>query len=231
MPVGKLFPPGVGFAVADAADFSAELFPVEAACIARAVPKRRSEFAAGRACARRAMMEIGGSAQALPAGSDRAPVWPDGIVGSISHCDGMCAAVAARRGDGFAALGLDIEPRLELDADLLDIVCSEREIAWLSALPKRDSGVMSRAMFCAKEAVFKAQYPLSHAMIDFHAVTVDIDVPGGAFLATFIADAHPFHAGDRLSGRLHMDGDFILAGLAIRGVSSSAARSELALCA
>ena len=41
-------------------------------------------------------------------GQDRAPLWPDGFVGSISHARGVCAAVAASRADA-ASLSLDVE--------------------------------------------------------------------------------------------------------------------------
>src|SRR5215469_16812348 len=73
------------------------LRPAEAAIVARAVEKRRAEFATGRACAHAALDAWGAPDAPLLPGPDRAPLWPDGFVGSISHARGACAAVAAPR--------------------------------------------------------------------------------------------------------------------------------------
>ena len=75
-----------------------ELLPPEAQAIDHAVPKRRREFTAGRTAARRACARLGVWAGALPVAADRTPVWPEGVVGSISHSDLSCAVLAGRRG-------------------------------------------------------------------------------------------------------------------------------------
>src|SRR5450631_1635810 len=73
------------------------LLPEEAAGLGRAVPERQQEFAAGRLCARRALEELGFAGFALLAQADRQPLWPAQIVGSITHTNGLCAAVVGRR--------------------------------------------------------------------------------------------------------------------------------------
>src|ERR1700730_18709662 len=70
----------------------AELHPAEAEDVARAVPKRIAEFAAGRACARAALAEFGVREFALRAAPDRQPLWPEGFIGSIAHTAGLRAA-------------------------------------------------------------------------------------------------------------------------------------------
>jgi hypothetical protein len=62
--VHSLFPPGVAVAVRREPGDPADLLPGEAVYVAKAVPKRINEFAAGRACARRALATFG-----MPGGS------------------------------------------------------------------------------------------------------------------------------------------------------------------
>src|SRR5260370_38373827 len=85
------------------------LFPAEEAAVAGAAQKRRREFAAVRACARRALTSAGFEPGPVPRGSSGAPVWPPGVVGSMTHCDGY-RACAIGRADAYAAIGIDAEP-------------------------------------------------------------------------------------------------------------------------
>jgi 4'-phosphopantetheinyl transferase EntD len=148
------------------------LWEGESAAVARAIPKRRTEFAAGRSAARAAMAEIGLAARAIPQGNDRAPLWPAGLVGSIAHCDACCIAAVAMQ-EHYAALGVDVEPATPLASDLFEVICTPAERAWLDDQP--DPGLMAKVIFSAKEAVYKAQYPLTGKMIGFDAVTLDFD--------------------------------------------------------
>ncbi|GAB3946415.1 hypothetical protein GCM10027614_39920 [Micromonospora vulcania] len=88
-----LLPATVAVAVAGPDDWAGELLAAEQACLGeRAVESRRRDFTAGRVCARRAMADLGLPASAVPAAADRAPVWPAGVVGAITHTTGYCAA-------------------------------------------------------------------------------------------------------------------------------------------
>ena len=84
--LARVLPPGVAVAVEDPAASAEGMFDAEARAVARAVPARRAEFAAGRRAAHRAMERLGVPAAPVAMGSDRAPVWPPGVIGSISHC-------------------------------------------------------------------------------------------------------------------------------------------------
>src|SRR6185437_9189036 len=95
-----------------------ELFPQEAAAIARAVPKRRGEFTAVRVCARSAFARLGLQAAPVIPGPAGEPQWPDGIVGRITHCAGYGATVIARDSQ-IEALGIDAEPHSELPDGVL----------------------------------------------------------------------------------------------------------------
>jgi 4'-phosphopantetheinyl transferase EntD len=138
---------------------TAELFPDEAASMARASAARLAEFTAGRLAARRALQAAGVPVAAIPRGTDRAPVWPRGLRGSISHAGGLAVAVVATDGQ---SPGLDLEPLCDLDPAL------GAEIR----RPDEDGDLLR--LFSAKEAVFKALYPLTGVLFGFHGMHVDL---------------------------------------------------------
>ncbi|SEG77271.1 4'-phosphopantetheinyl transferase EntD (siderophore biosynthesis) [Actinacidiphila yanglinensis] len=167
------------------------LHPEEEPAVARAVAKRRAEHAAGRACAREALAALGRPTGAIPRdNTDRgAPVWPSGIVGSITHCDGYRAAAVARAED-VLALGIDAEPDGPLPEGVLDVIHSTPEER--AALGKITAEVprihWDRLLFSAKETVYKAWYPYHHRMLDFGEAELllaqDPDAPDrGSFTA------------------------------------------------
>ena len=171
--LARLLPEGAGFAVCDPRlPRPGMLYPVEAAAMARAVPARLNTFTAGRVAARAAMAMAGLAPAAIPMGEDRAPVWPDGVTGSISHCDGACIAVAARTRD-VPAIGVDVEEDTDLDPDLWDEICTQAERVRLMALPGAERGRAAKRLFCAKEAIYKAIYPRLRRVIGFHDLEVD----------------------------------------------------------
>jgi len=95
----------VGVALTDPQVPQPPLVGTEGAHLDRAIDKRRREFAAGRAAARMALRQRGGPDVAIPAAADRAPVWPTGWQGSISHKDTLCAAIVT---NAPVMLGLDL---------------------------------------------------------------------------------------------------------------------------
>ncbi len=158
------------------------LFPIEAGAVERAVPSRRLEFARGRACARRALAAVGGAAGPIPVGPSREPVWPEGFVGAITHCDGMVAAVAARRED-VSAIGLDGEVARPLRDEVRRLVVHPAEaIGELGPL----AGTL---LFSAKESIHKAVFPLEGVWLDFLDVRVELDRGGGLYRAMPAPDA------------------------------------------
>ncbi|MFE5486112.1 4'-phosphopantetheinyl transferase [Streptomyces sp. NPDC056527] len=148
-------------------------FPGEEHLLPGAVSVRRREFTTARACARRALGRLGVPPAPLPYDSSRAPVWPAGFVGSITHCVGYRAAAVARATD-LAALGIDAEPHAPLDGTgVLTMVSSAEERAHLAELAAvRPDVHWDRALFSAKESVFKAWFPLTGRWLDFTEATV-----------------------------------------------------------
>lgn len=212
--LARLFDPEVRVAAGDPRHDWAEVLPGEEAGLARATAARRREFRAGRALAREAMAALGLPARPIPAGPDRAPQWPPGVAGAISHSADLCIAAIARMDDGIVALGLDIEPAEPLDPGLVAEICTPGEAAWLAVRPQ--PGLLARAIFSAKECAYKAQYPLSGAVLGFHAMSVALDLSAGRFRARFEAAAGPFAAADEIEGRILIAGGHILTGLTLR---------------
>lgn len=168
--IAALFGAGISVAVTDSAAAHPLLLPTEAVAMRRAVPRRLAEFTAGRAAARIAMQRLGLPPQAVPAAPDRSPVWPAGLNGSISHANGICAAVLTR--DTALRLGLDLEDPAPLDPDLWPLVLTLTELSALEEVPIDERGVIAKRVFCIKEAAYKAQFPLTGAVIGFQALEV-----------------------------------------------------------
>lgn len=157
------------------------LFPEEEAIVDRAEISRRRAFATGRACARRALGELGLAPVGIPRLEKRAPRWPHGVVGSITHCDGYRgAAVAWAR--QVATIGIDAEPNGPLPPRVLRRVASATEEAEVASLAEASSAVSwDRLLFSAKESTYKAWFPLTGAWLGFKHAEVTIDATAGTF--------------------------------------------------
>ncbi|MFJ8147926.1 4'-phosphopantetheinyl transferase [Streptomyces sp. NPDC096048] len=155
------------------------LYPEEEALVARAVAKRRREFTLVRSCARRAMEKLGVPAQPVLSGERGAPRWPAGLVGSMTHCDGYCAAALVRATD-LASLGIDAEPDGPLPDGVLPTVSLPVEAERLRRLAEERPGVhWDRLLFSAKESVYKAWFPLTGQWLDFMEADIEISVSPG----------------------------------------------------
>jgi 4'-phosphopantetheinyl transferase EntD len=148
------------------------LFPAEAEYVRGAVPKRVREFAAGRMCARRAMAEYGFPDFILRVATGREPMWPQSLVGSISHTTGFCVAVVGPASDWWG-LGIDTEILGAPPPDIWPTICGPGEMEWCEGLPADERAAAVTMVFAAKEAVYKCQYPLTGEWLDFHDLRVE----------------------------------------------------------
>ncbi len=156
--------------------------PEEEALIARAVAKRRNEFITVRDCARRALAELGLPPVPILKGDKGEPCWPDGVVGSLTHCEGFRGAVVGRSSD-TRSVGIDAEPHDVLPKGVLDAISLPVERSELGALP---SGLhWDRILFCAKEATYKAWFPLTRRWLGFEDAHITLDVDGSGVSGTF----------------------------------------------
>jgi 4'-phosphopantetheinyl transferase EntD len=177
--------PATVTAVATRADLSTELFADELRSLGSAVDARRREFETGRACARRALAQLGLPAVAVGSGARGEPLWPDRVVGSITHC-ARYRACAVARADDVLAVGIDAEPDAPLPAGVLATVASRGERRALAA--HAAGACWDRVLFSAKEAVFKAWYPLTGQALAFEDADVRIDPAAGTFAARLLVD-------------------------------------------
>jgi 4'-phosphopantetheinyl transferase EntD len=174
------------------------LFPEEEQLIAKAVDKRRREFATARNCARSALAALGVAPAPIPSGDKGSPQWPAGFVGSITHCPGYRAAAAARTRD-VLTIGLDAEPDEALPSRVLDVIALPGERARLGELTAAAPGTSwDRLLFSAKESVYKAWFPLTRQWLGFHDADITIDA-AGTFEARLLVAA-PVVAGSLLTG-------------------------------
>jgi len=142
--------------------------------VARTAPKRAAEFAAGRACARAALAQLGILDFALRVGPDREPLWPAEAIGSITHTTGFCGVVVAPRAS-IAALGIDVEVRNAVRRELWPRICTDSERQSLANLPPERASELATVVFCVKEAFFKCQYALTHEWLNFGDVCVELE--------------------------------------------------------
>jgi 4'-phosphopantetheinyl transferase EntD len=158
------------------------MFSTEAAVVADAVAERRREFGTARYCARKALLQIGVPAVPVLPDADGAPRWPAGVVGSITHCPGYRAAAVTRSSE-LSSIGIDAEPHAAVPREALDLIRLDEERAQLLALEDTYPSLhWDRILFCAKEAVYKAWFPLTRRWLDFADVSTTLQ-PDGTFWA------------------------------------------------
>lgn len=213
----RLLPGSVAVAIARGDLPEESVFSEESSHVARAVEKRRREFMTGRACARRALAQLGLPPQAVPVGERGEPCWPPGVVGSLTHCEGFRACALALDTE-LAAIGIDAEPNRPLPAGLLpDIACAE-ERGWIADLGHGSPQVCwDRLVFSAKEAVYKAWFPLARRWLGFEDAVVEVDPEAGEFSCRLLVPG-PRLGGEEVRGfrgRWLAAGELVLTAIAV----------------
>lgn len=208
----RLLGPSVATEEMDPHTVQRGLLRAEQEAVAGAAQTRIEQFTAGRLCSRIALSRLGVAvATPIPRGEDRAPIWPKGFVGSITHTDSWCAAAVARAED-FRSIGIDLEPATPLRESLWRRICTAKERDWLHDLP--EAGLTGKVLFSAKESVYKCQYPLTTKFLGFHAVEVELG--NGSFRAVFQQEAGEFRPGDVIEGRYVIEEGLVAAACELR---------------
>ena len=190
--------PDAAVVVATAGEREVELFPEEAVAVGNAVAKRRREFVTARACARAALARLGYPEQAVPAGPRGEPVWPAGVVGSITHCAGYRACAVAPASE-LLTIGVDAEPGEPLPAGLIGDIALPEERSWVERASAEEPAISwDRLLFSIKESVYKAWFPLARSWLGFEDASVAID-PAGTFAAHLLVPG-PTLGGRKLDG-------------------------------
>ena len=176
MNLAQLFPAEVVVVSATPEMWTTPLLHEEELLIREAISKRQREFRAGRHCARTALAELGLPKVPILRDEKRAPIWPPGYLGSISHCDDYCLAACCAIGS-VQGLGVDVEPLAPLNSELAGYIHSKTETAFMHAHPE----LPPRIIFSAKESLYKCFYPLVKRFFGFHAVELHIDLYNQCF--------------------------------------------------
>ena len=149
--------------------------------LAGAVASRRAEYSTGRYLAKQALGRLGIDTSSIPA-EDRRPIWPAGVVGSITHSRHYALAAVCPRSH-FAGVGIDIERTNRVTDKIAPKTMTEHELAGTDAgwppFPRT-------ANFSAKEAVFKAVNPIVGLMIGFKEVEIVWHQEEAGFSARYI---------------------------------------------
>lgn len=166
-----LFPSTVEIGCVPIPSHEARLLDGELEAVRFAAPTRRADFTAGRAAARMAMRGLGLPPVALPRLADGRPDWPEGVSGSISHADALCAAVLSCD-PMLIGIGLDIEVATPLEPDLVPLICLPSERDMLASWSAQTD--FAKLIFSAKEAFYKCIYPVVRTFVDFNEVQIEV---------------------------------------------------------
>lgn len=182
---------GVVLSLAPVGDHEAELFPDERTYVRGSVAARRRQFATGRFLARQSLIRLGEAPSSILPGQNRAPLWPSGCCGSISHCPDLAVAVVSRR---HRSIGVDVEQTGRLHCGSFRLLFTDEEQRTDLGEPR------ATAMFSAKESVFKAVSVLTGLRMDFREVSIDLDVTEERFSARYVGREPANGIADRVIG-------------------------------
>lgn len=165
----------------------------------KAVDKRRAEFLAGRIVAKEVLTQLQSSVLQVPVGINRGPLWPEGYIGSITHCDEIAIAIATR--STFARyIGIDIEAVIKEESEhFTRLIVNEDELKYLN-LKSIDPRLAMTIAFSAKESLFKALYPHLGFYFDFSAASIT-ELTQDSFKLSLTTDlSNSLYAGRSFSG-------------------------------
>jgi 4'-phosphopantetheinyl transferase EntD len=213
--IAALFPACVRGAQQSSLAEAGPLYPEEETTIARAVGKRRTEFTLGRGAAREALAALGLPPMPLIARANRSVARPPEAWGSITHADGLCAAVVAPRAQ-LAGIGIDAEVKDRVEQKLWYMIATEREQARLAEPASEEARrIAATLLFSAKEAFYKAQFCVSEAWVGFQDAEVEFDRSGRFALRLLVDVGGAFTAGTRIEGRYALLDRHVVTGLVI----------------
>lgn len=187
------------------------LHPLERALVAHALDVRKAEFGDARWCAHQALKELGRDTGApILRGERGMPLWPASVSGSLTHTDGFRAAVVAPRLI-VRSMGLDAEPAEPLPDGVLGSIARDSELPQLDRLREHGLTCADRLLFCAKEATYKAWFPLTHRWLGFEQAEIDLR-EDGSFVSYLLVRPTPMPF---IAGRWKVADGYVVAATAV----------------
>ena len=189
----------------------AQLWGIETEMAQKMAEKRYAEFIHGRHTARLALQQIGCPQVAIGKGKSREPLWPQHIVGSISHTLHYAAAAITVQ-NKYLGVGVDMEPSKQLEEKLFESICRPEELALFAQerLTPRQAGERAKLLFSIKESIYKCLWPSVKSFIDFTEMQIELNESEQSYKA--IPHTHKVSADfvRRLEGRYKYHGELIL---------------------
>ena len=197
----QLVPDGIVVEGGDFEPADRDLLLEEELSLGNVVRARRREFRAGRIYVRQALLNLGVPEAVIPIGPDRVPVWPTGIVGSISHARNLCAVAVGKSAD-YIGFGIDIEEDSPLSEDLVGVISQVSELDQREAVEKYLGCDLPKLLFVIKEAFYKTHFPLNRRFLTFRDVSIELDVEKHAAKAVIVSSSRSMTADtSRFKGR------------------------------
>jgi 4'-phosphopantetheinyl transferase EntD len=219
--IAELLPAEVAAEDIVGSDPTAQLLPEEQDLVARAVRKRRLEVTNVRTAARRALARIGVPPVPILRGPKGQPLWPAGVVGSMTHTAGYCAAAVADVGK-IRSVGIDAEEHDRLPEGVLEAVTLPQERTMLHRLGTETH--WDRLLFSAKETTYKAWFPLTGRWLGFEDAHITIDPADGTFSVRLLIDGAVTDGGPPLTtfaGRYLVRDGYVLTAITVPVTSGS----------
>jgi len=191
------------------------ILPEEEVFVRRSVLKRRQDYIAGRIAARKALDYLGCPKTPLLVGANRVPLWPLGYIGSISHTDNFCGAAVGYT-NVVKSIGFDAECIQIIDPDCWPQLFTSEELEWIYSRPTQQWNTHATLIFSAKECFYKCQYMLSKKWVDFHDVTITINLHDKSFLARLSIDiCETLPLGTQLYGKYKFNQHRVFTGITL----------------
>lgn len=114
---------------------------------------------------------------------ERRPIWPNGIIGSISHSRNIAGA-AVTRDDRLIGLGFDIEqPKVARPIDIVSKVMTDNEIERFGSRDEKQLSSHLAMVVSCKESAYKAVNPVIGEYFDFLDIEIELDEASRTFVA------------------------------------------------
>jgi len=204
--IQNILPSGCHWHFATATPPSFKLYSQERAYTSKMSDKRLATFRAGRHCAHNALQSMGVESFPLLVGDKGAPLWPPQIVGSISHCENACIAVAGYC-EQLSGIGVDVESSAPVGDDLLPLICTDQELETISR--SATVGAQAKIIFSIKESLFKCLFPIVHQWIDFKDVSISLLPATQSYSIDLGLEFKKLIAKDALRGAWSVEDDYI----------------------
>ncbi len=190
-----LFPDGVRMACIRVQDAPRRLHDAERVYVKKAVEKRRREFSAGRFCAREALRQLGCNAGPIAQDAGGAPLWPEDIVGAITHSSTYAAAAVAGKSH-LRGIGIDLEAVSRVSEMIAGKILTGPEKARLQNEPDpQERQRLLALIFSAKEAVYKCLHPITQGRIGFEDACIECEPSRSVLRIQLSARIRPFFPG------------------------------------